>query len=134
MARKLTQVQHDDLIKIAENLGLEIVENKSFTKCYKPGSRRQAVGVPNTRSVTRVELVGFTHNRGIAHPKPPAKTVEQMLDFDKGLPEILTDFYAVCAEGLLGMVLDAQDVKVEVEQPVKQDEQDVQSVSKVEAA
>lgn len=93
----LTQVEYSDLIKIANHLGLNVVENKGFTKCYAAGKTKPpALGIPNTTKVTRVELVGFNHAVGIAHPKPPAKTVEQMLDFSKASQaDILKDFLQV---------------------------------------
>ena len=105
--RNVTQVEGTDFVKIAQRLGLDIKVNKGFTKCYRPGSVHIGVGIPNTKMVTRVELVGFTHPLGIAHPRPPAKTVEQMMDFSKDRKQILQDFYQICAEGLLGASLDS---------------------------
>lgn len=68
--------------KVMEKAGLECKANKGWLKYHPAGQGiKRAIGVPTTKSVTRVELVGFTHELGVAHPKPPAKTVEQMVDF-----------------------------------------------------
>lgn len=96
-----TPVEGTDFVKIAQHLGLEIVVRHGFTKCYRPGSRHVGVGISNSRMITLVELVGFTHPLAVKHPKPPAKTVEQMVDFSKDRATILQDFYRICAEGLL---------------------------------
>jgi hypothetical protein len=96
---ELTQVERSSFLKVAEHFGLNIVENKGFTKCYAPGkSKPPALGIPNTRQVTRIELVGFEHQLAVAHPQPPAKTVTQMLDFSKvNESDILHDFMAMAA-------------------------------------
>ena len=100
MARKqMTQVAREDFLKVARYFELDIDERKGFIKCYAPGNggRPPALGIPNTKQVTCVELVGFTHQLGVAHPKPPAKTVEQMMDFTKANEaDILHDFMVLC--------------------------------------
>ena len=103
MARNRTQIEGTDFVKIAQHCGLDIVPNKGWTKCYRPGSKRIGVGIPNTKQVTRIELVGFTHPHGVAHPKPPAKTVEQELNWNGDRKEVLQRFYEVCKEALLGL-------------------------------
>lgn len=103
MARNRTQIDGSDFVKVAQHLGLEIVVNKGWTKCYRPGSRHVGVGIPNTRQVTRIELVGFEHALGTAHPKPPAKTVTQELGWHEDRKQVLQAFYTVCKEGLLNI-------------------------------
>lgn len=95
MSRKgLTAVEQEKLVAVANKLGLNVVTRKGFTKVFAPGATRgAALGIPNTKLVTRVELVGFTSEAGIPHPKPPAKTVEQMLNFGQEEASILGDFY-----------------------------------------
>ena len=98
MARKnLTQVEQAELLQIAEAQGLSVVANKGFIKVFGTGQHRPpALGIPTTKLVTRVELVGFEHPIAVAHPKPPAKTVTQVLDFSKPRECVLEDFQILC--------------------------------------
>jgi hypothetical protein len=93
MRKGLTSVKAEQFKQIGEKLGMTIVAKKGWTKFFPAGHEKgAALGVPNTAQVTRVELVGFTHETGIPHPKPPAKTVEQMLNFEQPEQMILADF------------------------------------------
>ena len=109
MARNRTQIEGTDFVKIAQNLGLDIVTNKGYTKCYRPGSRKIGVGIPNTKLVTRIEFVGFEHpTAGMTYEgKPPAGTVKQELLWTGDRRTTLQCFYQACAEGLLGATLTA---------------------------
>ena len=99
MSRKnMTRVANSKLVACAQRAGLEIEVNKGWTKCYAPGQRKRALGIPNTKSCTIVEIVGFTHEIGVAHPKPPAKTVEQCMDFSGTELSILKDFLTVARD------------------------------------
>jgi hypothetical protein len=84
MSRKgLTKVEQSKIVAIMDRAGLECKANAGFLKFHKAGAGiRRSLGVPTTKSVTRVELVGFESTTGtVAHPKPPAATVTQMVDF-----------------------------------------------------
>lgn len=92
-----TQVERSEFLKVIESLGLNVVERKGFIKVFAAGKNRPpAIGIQNSAKVTLVELVGFEHPVGVAHPKPPASTVSQMLDFSKAdVADILKDFIQV---------------------------------------
>jgi len=95
MARKgLTQVQFEKFVQTAEKAGLSLITKGGWTKAYPAGKTRgPALGIPNTKQVTRIELVAFESEVGIAHPKPPAATVTQMLNFEQDEKLVLRDFY-----------------------------------------
>ena len=92
-----TQVERNEFIKVVESLGLNIIERKGFIKVFAAGRNRPpAIGIQNSANVSLVEFVGFEHPVGIVHPKPPAATVTQMLDFSKAdVADILKDFIQV---------------------------------------
>jgi hypothetical protein len=95
MSRKNhTKVKQSAFLAIAEKHGLSVLTKKGEVKVFVD-SKKRSMGIPATADVTRIELVGFEHEVGINHPKPPAKTVTQMLDFTKTEPEILHDFVVV---------------------------------------
>jgi hypothetical protein len=86
MARNVTVVKQDKVLAIAAKLGLSVKVGKGETKIF--GSNiKQSIAVPNTKGgATRIYCVGFAPSQGtVAHPKPPATTVEVM--FDHGLDE-----------------------------------------------
>jgi hypothetical protein len=97
MARKLTQVSFPKFIKTAEKLGMTVSTKKGWTKVFPAnGSVKRSLGIPNTKLVTRIELIGFESTEfGVAHPKPPASTVTQMLDFGQDEKLILRAFFKV---------------------------------------
>ena len=104
MSRKgLTKVSQEKFLKICEKVGLTVVSNKGWVKCYAPGNTKGlSLGIPQTDDVTRVELVRFTAPEELAsvvvpHPKPPAKTVEQMIDFSVEEKLILRAFYKLAS-------------------------------------
>lgn len=100
MPRKgLTAVEKTKLEALARRAGLNVISKRGWTKCYLPGQDKgKAIGIPNTEKVTRVEIVGFTSPLGIKHPKPPANTVEQMLNFEQAEALILENFKDLCRE------------------------------------
>lgn len=108
MARKgMTSVKQESLLEVVQHLGLAVVERKGWLKCYKADEKGQptgkpAIGIPTTKMVTRVELVNFEHPLGVPHPKPPAGSVTQMLNFEQDEKAIRKDLYKVCREGILG--------------------------------
>lgn len=126
MSRKeLTKVEKQKLVAIAEKQGLEIVSKKGWTKCYLPGTKK-ALGIPNTDQVTRVELVGFESEVGVAHPAPPAGTVTQMLDFGQEEQMVLRDFAEACR---VLMALKAAPPAEESEESEEQEETEEQAAS-----
>jgi hypothetical protein len=97
MSRKgLTQVQFEKFVKTAQQAGLTLVSKGGWTKAFPPGQTRgKSLGIPNTKLVTRVELVGFENELAVAHPKSPAATVTQVINFVQDEKLILRDFYKV---------------------------------------
>lgn len=80
--RQVTVVSHEKVRKIAAQLGLSIKEKSGEYKLFS-GDIKRSIAVPSTKGgATRIYLVGFKiEGEGfVAHPKPPAKTVEVMLD------------------------------------------------------
>lgn len=128
MSRKgLTGVKQEKFVIIVQRLGMDIKPNRGWLKCSPKGAGiKRSVGIPTTKSVTRIELIGFTHELAVAHPKPPAKTVEQMIDFAQDEKLILQNFYLVCkhlcaahgvkAEGEQAQAPAEPEVEIEVEQ------------------
>lgn len=96
MARKgLTVVAYAALLEVAQSLNLNVVKKGGWTKCFAPGhTKGAALGIPNTekKGVTRVELVNFTHEDAVAHPKPSAGSVTGMIDFAQDEKLILNTF------------------------------------------
>lgn len=84
--RNATVIQSSKVLAIAARLGLQVSAKKNETKIYG-ASLSRAIAIPNTKGgATRIYCVGFNPAIGtVAHPKPPAKTVEVM--FDHSLPE-----------------------------------------------
>lgn len=84
--RNVTVVAQSKVEAIATKLGLNISKKTNETKVYG-ATLSQAIAIPNTKGgATRIYCVGFNPTIGtVAHPKPPAKTVEVM--FDHTLPE-----------------------------------------------
>jgi hypothetical protein len=121
MARKnVTKVKFEKFVRTAEKLGMTVKSNKGFTKVWPAnGSIKQSLGIPNTKRVTRVELIGFESELAIAHPAPSAGTVTQMLDFGQDEALILRSFYkvskALCEAATLAAIPVAEPV---VEAPV----------------
>jgi len=87
MSRKNhTPIAQDKLVLIMQQAGLECKANKGWLKFYPKGQGiKRALGVPTTKQCTIIEIVGFTTaiEGVVPHPKPPAKTVEQMVDFQR---------------------------------------------------
>jgi hypothetical protein len=103
----MTQVKQETLLKIMEELGCAIQKRKGWFKCYAPDEKgmptgNKSIGIPTTRFATCVELVRFEHPLAVRHPKPPAGSVTQMLDFAKPENLIRRDLYKITREGLLG--------------------------------
>jgi len=124
MSRKnVTKVKFEKFIKIATKLGMTVKSNKGWTKVFPAnGSIKQSFGIPNTKRVTRVELVGFENAEyGVAHPAPSAGTVTQMLNFEQ--PELLiTQAFYKTAKALIEAANVAATPVAEpvVEAPVEQ--------------
>jgi hypothetical protein len=102
MARKgVERIAFEKFEKIAKQLGMVIVTKKGWTKFYAPGTdaaktvRKPCLGVPNTKSVTIVELVNFEHELAVAHPKPAAESVRGMINFAQDAKLVLRDTYKV---------------------------------------
>lgn len=105
MARKVTAVKREAFLAICQKLGLCLVDRKGWTKAYKMGedgkpTGKAALGIPMTKSVTRIELVNFEHELAVAHPKPPAGSVTQMVNFEQDEKLILGNFYKIAKEGI----------------------------------
>ena len=141
MARKVTAVKIEKFLATAEKLGMSVKQNKGWTKVFPAnGSVKRSLGIPNTKSITRIELVGFESAEfGVAHPKPPAATVTQMLDFAQDEKLILRAFYKVAkslcesatkaaAEVAAAAVAETPAVETS-EQPAEQVEQVEQAVA-----
>lgn len=106
------QIPGTDIVKIADRLGLTKSAKAGETKLFRPGSSKVCVAVPNTKMVTRVYLVNWTHNKDTMpyEGKAPAKTVEQEIDWSGSADDVIQRIYRVMAEGLLGAKLDASPV------------------------
>lgn len=109
MARQgLTQVDKADLIKVVTKAGLAMVHRKGWIKCYKADEKgmptgKRAIGIPQTDHVTRIELVNFEHPLGVKHPRPPAGSVTQMVDFTQDAKTIKRALWKIIREGILEM-------------------------------
>jgi hypothetical protein len=107
MARKdVTPVKQEALLAVIQKLGMATVARKGWIKCYKADAEgkptgKPSIGIPTTKMVTRVEFVNFEHDLGVKHPKPPAGSVTQMLNFEQDEKQIIRDLYRVCKEGVL---------------------------------
>lgn len=122
MARKdHAVIAPQDLLDIAEEYGMKVLDSKKTEYKVFVTSKKQSLGFPKTtKGVTRVELVGFEHPVGVAHPKPPAGTVTQMLDFTKPAAEVLKDFRVVCKY----LVNEAEQAAEETEESEEQGSDD----------
>jgi hypothetical protein len=125
MARKdHAVIPSSDLIAIAEEYGMKVLNKKTEDKVFVK-TKKQSLGIPKTtKGVTRVELVGFEHPVGVAHPKPPAGTVTQMLDFTKPASEVLKDFRVVCKYLVAEAEVEAEEAEAETTEQVEELEQD----------
>ena len=95
--QNLTPVAQTKLLAVVEKLGMTIKTNKGWLKVYPSnGCLKKSLGIPTTKTVTRVELVGFEHELAVSHPKPPASTVTQMIDFAQDEKLVLRAFYKTC--------------------------------------
>jgi hypothetical protein len=101
MRKDLTSVPKEKFLAAALQLGMVLIPKKGWTKAYPPGHNKgKAIGIPNTEKVSRIEIVGFESKEvpTVMHPKPPAATVTQMLDFHQEEKDILEDFRELCNE------------------------------------
>lgn len=123
MARKnVARIPHEKFVKIAEKLGMVISIKGNETKFFAPGTTKTAraacVSVPNTKQVTRVEVVNFVSEFAIPHPKPSAKSVTGMIDFAQEPKMVLSHVYktckAICAAAL---VVETPPAEAPTEQP-----------------
>lgn len=103
MARKnVAKIPFAKFTKIAEKLNMVQVSKKGWTKFYAPGTdaehtvRKACLAVPNTKSVTIVEVVNFEAPLAIPHPKPSAKTVTGQINFDQSPVMVLSNVYKTC--------------------------------------
>lgn len=138
MARKVTQVKFEKFVKVAEKLGMQVSTKKGETKVFPVGgSAKRSLAIPNTKLVTRIALVGFESAEfGVTHPKPPAATVTQMLDFTQ--PELLVTkaFYLTC-KALIAQVAAEAAIPAEptvTETPAEQPAEQAAEQVEVEAA
>jgi hypothetical protein len=94
MARNVTVVDSAKVIAIATKLGLNIKAGKGETKIYGESIKR-SIAIPNTKGgATRIYCVGFAPTIGtVAHPKPPASTVEVMFDHNLVEKVLLSAIY-----------------------------------------
>lgn len=109
MARQgFTQIPKEELLKVVTKAGLAMVHRKGFIKCYRADENggptgKKAIGIPQTDHVTRIELVNFEHPLGVKHPKPPAGSVTQMVDFTQDAKTIKRMLWKIIREGILEM-------------------------------
>ena len=129
--RSVTIISQDKVRAIASKLGLEIKDKKGeFKVFHKEAGIAKSVAVPNTKGgATRIYLVGFAIPEGtegfVAHPKPPAKTVTQMVDHSLDEKLVLKAVYTAC-KALRPAVKEAPKP---VEQPASQTEQPAEPVA-----
>jgi hypothetical protein len=103
MARKnVAKIPFEKFEKIANQLGMVIVSKGAETKIFAPGTdaaktvRKACIAVPNTKLVTRVEIVNFESEFAVPHPKPSAKTVTGMINFEQDAKMVLNHTYKTC--------------------------------------
>lgn len=99
--RSVTVISAEKVRAIATKLGLEIKDKKSEFKVFgKEAGISKSIAVPNTKGgATRIYLVGFNMEGTegfVAHPKPPAKTVTQMVDHSLEERLVLKAIYTAC--------------------------------------
>lgn len=99
MAAHKSSVATSKFELICKKLDLEIkVKSGSFKVWPKSGSIKKSMDITTSKKGQTVQiiLVGFESNIGtIPHPKPPADTVTQMLDFSLDEKEVLRNFFLV---------------------------------------
>lgn len=121
--RQVTVIKMEKVQKIASKLGLEVKEKKSeFKFFHKEAGVKRSIAVPCTKGgATRIYLVGYempAESGFIAHPKPPAKTVTQMLDHGADEKTCLRAIYAA-AKALIPVAKPAE-VTESTEQPAQE--------------
>lgn len=103
MARKnVAKIPFEKFQKIAAQLGMVEVVKGAETKFFAPGTdaaktvRKACIAVPNTKLVTRVEIVNFESEFAVPHPKPSAKTVTGMINFEQDAKMVLNHTFKTC--------------------------------------
>jgi len=94
--RDHTKIDQSKIVLVMTEAGLECKANGGWLKFHPRGlGIKRSLGVPTTKRVTRVELVGFESAEAgvVAHPKPPASTVTQMVDFAADEKQVLATLY-----------------------------------------
>jgi hypothetical protein len=100
MSAHKTAISTSKFEAIVAKHGLVVKAKAGSFKAYpKDGSIKRSLDVTTSKKgqTVQVLLVGFEMPEGtIAHPKPPASTVTQMLDFSKDEKLVLRAFFNAC--------------------------------------
>jgi hypothetical protein len=100
MAVRKTSIDTGKFEAITTKLGFTVKKKAGSFKAWPAnGSMKKSVDVNTSKTGQTVQaiLVGFEVEEGtIAHPKPPAKTVTQMIDFSLEEKLVLRSFYKAC--------------------------------------
>ena len=107
MKKNVTYVSLAKLLAVAEHIGLTIEPQKGFVKLTAGGNEDRAMYLGNTKGCGRIDISGFRHELGSAHPAPPTSRVEQCIDMSQDEVSILKAFRRIAQDGLVDRLGDA---------------------------
>jgi hypothetical protein len=120
MSARKTAIATAKFEAITTKLGFTVKAKAGSFKAYPAnGSIKRSVDVTTSKKgqTVQVILVGFESAVGtVAHPKPPASSVTQMIDFSQDEKLVLKAFYSAC-KALAKMAASSQPKAETKEEP-----------------
>lgn len=114
MSARKTAIATAKFEAITTKLGFTVKAKAGSFKAFPAnGSIKRSVDITTSKKGQTVQiiLVGFEGTEGcIAHPKPPASSVTQMIDFSQDEKLVLKAFFKVCKQ-LAKMAASSQPAK-----------------------